>query len=188
MENPSFKRDFIDRAIKKVNHSFYFYDLDLLKHQLNNWQKILPDDITLWYACKANPLSAVLKVFRNHGFGIDVASLGELDQAMASGVKPENILATGPAKSKEYLKSMIDNEVGMIILESTSQAKWLNQAAKEAGKKIKALIRVQLEWTEGESVLGGKDITPFGEDESTWRNFNWQELEHLDILGIHVFQ
>jgi len=188
MEIPTFKREFIDRAIKKVNHSFYFYDLDQLKLQLNNWQKILPDDITLWYACKANPLSAVLKVFRNHGFGIDVASLGELDQAMASGVKPENILATGPAKSKEYLRSMIDNEVGMIILESTSQAKWLNEAAAEASKKIKALIRVQLEWTEGESVLGGKDITPFGEDESTWRTFNWRELEHLDILGIHVFQ
>lgn len=182
------QRHFVDRAIKKVDHSFYFYDLDGLKEQLTQWQRILPEDITLWYACKANPLGAVLKVFRNHNFGIDIASLGELDQALASGIKPDRILATGPAKSKSYMQSLVTNDVGMVILESTNQAKWLNEVAMAEGKKVNVLLRVQLTWPEGESVLGGGQITPFGEDESTWENFKAEDFNHLNVLGLHIFQ
>lgn len=181
-------RSFIDKAIKKVDHSFYFYDLDGLKSQLSNWQRILPDDITLWYACKANPLSAIIKVFRNHNFGIDIASLGELDQALASGVKPTNLLATGPAKSKEYMRSLLNNEVGLIIIESINQAKWLDEVASEMGIKVNVLLRVQLVWHEGESVLGGGQITPFGEDESTWSQFDQRNYKNLNVLGFHIFQ
>ena len=43
--------------------------------------ELLDPDIKLWYACKANPITqAILKIFRNLNFGIDVASQGELDQ------------------------------------------------------------------------------------------------------------
>ena len=60
----------------------------------------LDPDFKLWYACKANPMSAILKIFRNLNFGIDVASQGELDQVLRSGIKADGVLSTGPAKSK----------------------------------------------------------------------------------------
>ena len=128
--------------------------LIFLKNHLGLMSSVLDEDTTLWYACKANPMSAILKVFRNLGFGIDVASTGELDQALRSGIRPENIISTGPAKSKAYLETFLENNVETIVCESINQLKTLNEVSKENKIKSKALLRVQIDWGEGESVLG----------------------------------
>lgn len=181
-------REGIKKTIKRLNSSFFYYDLDGLKSHLNVLSGIIGDDVKLWYACKANPLSAVLKVFRNCSFGIDVASKGELDQVLRSGVLPQHVLATGPSKSKKYLSELLEENVEIIVCESTNQLLWLEEVAKEKNLKPKVLLRVQLDWKEGESVLGGNAVTPFGEDVDGWKNFALKEITHLDIQGIHVFQ
>ena len=147
-------KDKLKRVIKRLDSSFYFYDLDGLKDHLTYMHENKDDSLKLWYACKANPMSPILKIFRNLGFGLDVASQGELEQVLSSGIVPENILSTGPSKSRKYLKSMIRNEVDVIVLESLNQAYWLSEIAEELGVKPKVLLRVQLSWEEGKSVLG----------------------------------
>ena len=103
-------RPHLEKVIKRFHSSFFFYDLDKLNRHLQDLSSTLKltqqTGIKLWYACKANPLSAILKVIRNNGFGVDVASKGELEQVLASGVKPQNILSTGPAKSTQYLREL----------------------------------------------------------------------------------
>ncbi|MBT4790815.1 MAG: PLP-dependent decarboxylase, partial [Halobacteriovoraceae bacterium] len=94
----------IETVMHRFDAPFFFYDLDQLKEHLELMSKDLDPDIKLWYACKANPMSAILKVLRNLNFGIDIASPGELHQAMNSGISSKNILATGPGKSKAYLE------------------------------------------------------------------------------------
>ncbi|EQC43620.1 pyridoxal-dependent decarboxylase, pyridoxal-binding domain protein [Bacteriovorax sp. BSW11_IV] len=178
----------LEKVMKRLDSSFFFYDLDHLKAHLTYMDEVKDSDMKLWYACKANPLSAILKIFRNLNFGVDVASLGELDQVLSSGVEPEDILSTGPAKGKAYLKSLIDNEINVIVLESLNQAYWLDEIAKESNVKPKVLLRVQLAWDEGKSVLGGNAITPFGLDESEWLKLDRSKVTHLDIQGCHVFQ
>jgi diaminopimelate decarboxylase len=178
----------MEKAARRLSHPFFFYDLDGLKSQLESWSKELPPEITLWYACKANPLSAILKVFRNHGFGIDVASSGELLQAVRSGIRPNHIIATGPAKTREYLRELLDNEIETIVVESLSQLRWLDEVAGEKKQRAKVLLRLQLDWDEGTSVLGGNDITPFGEDAATWKTLKGNLPKNVDILGLHVFQ
>ena len=101
---------------------FFFYDLDHLQNHLQYMGRHIAPGIKLWYACKANPMSAILKIFRNLNFGIDIASQGELDQVLRSGIKADGILSTGPAKSKTYLKNLLDNDVRIIVLESFQQA------------------------------------------------------------------
>ena len=49
-------------VIDRFDAPFFFYDLDALKNHLQSMATDLDPDITLWYACKANPMSAVLKV------------------------------------------------------------------------------------------------------------------------------
>ena len=149
---------------------------------------VLDEDTTLWYACKANPMSAILKVFRNLGFGIDVASTGELDQALRSGIRPENIISTGPAKSKAYLETFLENNVETIVCESINQLKTLNEVSKENKIKSKALLRVQIDWGEGESVLGGSQITPFGIGIDDWKKIQIKDFPNVDVVGLHAFQ
>jgi diaminopimelate decarboxylase len=173
---------------QKQESPFFFYDLDFLEHHLKEMSKVLGPDFKLWYACKANPMSAILKVFRNLNFGIDVASQGELDQALRSGVKPHEILSTGPAKSKKYLRALLENDVNIIVLESIQQALDLNEISRALGKKPKALLRVQLSWDGGGSVLGGGEITPFGIGPDEWEEYPFKELHHIEIIGLHAFQ
>lgn len=175
-------------VIDRFNSSFFFYDLDLLKEHLSSMAQILDPDIKLWYACKANPMSAVLKVLRNLGFGVDVASSGELHQALNAGLKGESLIATGPGKSKEYLSHLIKNGVQTIVIESPNQAKWLDEAAKEQNKVVDALVRVQLDWEGGKSVLGGNAVTPFGLGPDDWKQYELLAFKNVNFRGFHIFQ
>lgn len=181
-------REMIKKSISRLDSSFFYYNLDFLKEHLEYISSHLDKDIKLWYACKANPLSAILKVLRNLDFGIDVASIGEMNQVLSSGVKPSEILSTGPGKTKNYLKELLKNDIEIIVLESFNQAYWLDEVAKELGKKPKCLLRVQLDWDEGRSVLGGDDITPFGIGLEDWPKLDKSKTENLNIVGFHVFQ
>jgi diaminopimelate decarboxylase len=174
--------------IKRLDAPFFFYDLDGLNEHLSEMKEICDQETKLWYACKANPLSAILKIVRNLGFGIDVASIGELDQVLSCGIKPAEILSTGPAKSKKYLKTLLEHEVSIIVLESLNQAYWLNDLSAEMNIRPKVLLRTQLSWKRGSSVLGGDEITPFGIPPEQWEKLNPNRVEHLDIQGIHIFQ
>lgn len=183
-------RDHLEKVIKRLDSSFFYYDLDGLKNHLENLSGIMKEDpdITLWYACKANPMSAVLKVFRNHGFGIDVASKGEIDQVLRAGIRPQNMLSTGPSKSRKYLRELLEEDIEIVVCESLNQVYWLNDIAPSFNKRPKVLLRVQMEWEEGSSVLGGNEITPFGEDAATWLTMEKSKINNLEILGLHVFQ
>jgi len=167
---------------------FFFYDLDHLQNHLQYMGRHITPGIKLWYACKANPMSSILKIFRNLNFGIDIASQGELDQVLRSGIKADGILSTGPAKSKTYLKNLLDNDVRIIVLESFQQAFDLNELSKDFKKKPKALLRVQLSWDGGKSILGGENITPFGLGPGDWERHPIKDLTNIDIIGLHAFQ
>jgi len=185
--SPKYFDDLI-KLTKKSSTPFYFYDLDFLVDHLKQMENSIDSDTTLWYACKANPMSAIVKIFRNRGFGIDVASFGELDQVMRSGIRPKNIISTGPAKSSSYLEYFIDSGVETIVIESINQLKDLDLIGKKLHKKINALLRVQLEWSGGKSVLGGDEITPFGIGEEDWKKVDLTKYSNVKIIGLHAFQ
>lgn len=184
--------DSLTKYTKRIGGPFFYYDLDQLAAHLGQMRAALDErglsQVKYWYACKANPLSAILKIFRNLGFGIDIASLGELEQVLGVGIKPHEVIATGPAKSKAYLRALLEEEVETIVLESTQQAYDLDELAEELGLRPKVLLRMQLSFDGGESVLGGNAITPFGIEPQDWIDADWSRLTHLHVLGAHAFQ
>jgi len=173
--------------------AYFVYQLDSLKEHLANLQQ--QDIIKLWFAVKANPLSAIIKTFNNEGFNFDVASSGELAQVLAQGVNPKNILNTGPAKTKKQLTTFVEKGVETFVVESINQLQWLNEAVLESNdagihvNKPTVLLRVQLQWHEGESnPLGGNTLTPFGLSASEWQGIHICDYSGLNICGLHIFQ
>jgi len=173
--------------------AYFVYQLDMLKAHLADLQQ--QDVIKLWFAVKANPLSKIIQTFDDEGFNFDVASSGELTQVLAQGVNPKNILNTGPAKTKKQLKSFIEQGVETFVVESINQLNWLNEAVLEQnainsnGILPTVLLRVQLQWNEGEkNPLGGNSLTPFGLSVSEWSTININEFSALNICGLHIFQ
>ncbi|MFF9472371.1 Y4yA family PLP-dependent enzyme [Streptomyces roseolus] len=61
-------------------------------------------DGRVYYAKKANKAAAWIERCAVNGTGVDVASLGELREALGHGVRGENIVVTGPAKADDLLR------------------------------------------------------------------------------------
>lgn len=167
--------------------AYFVYDLDALKQHLDALQK--QSVIKLWYAVKANPLSSIIQTVNDAGIQFDVASSGELNQVLKQGIAPERILNTGPAKSRAQLKEFLIKGVNTFVVESPNQLIWLEQAAAELGCKPQVLLRVQLQWPEGEkNPLGGNQVTPFGMSVSAWQDIKVYDYPHLELIGLHIFQ
>ena len=168
-------------------HAYFVYQLDDLKKHLMNIQE--QEVIKLWYAVKANPLSRVIQTLDSSGFNFDVASSGELQQVLAQGIAPKRLLNTGPAKSLSQLTEFLTAGVEIFVVESLNQLNWLQQAAKNLNKRPKVLLRVQLQWQEGEkNPLGGNSLTPFGLSIAEWKSIQVDDYPQLELCGLHIFQ
>ena len=173
--------------IREDDAGFFLYDLDYLEQHLS--QLMQQDVIKLWFAVKANPLSRVLETLAQQGFNFDVASQGELTQVLAQGVQADRILNTGPAKSKRQMKAFLTQGVRTFVVESLNQLQWLEQAASELSCRPQVLLRVQLQWAEGEkNPLGGNEVTAFGLSCQEWKSIKVSDFPALNINGLHIFQ
>ena len=171
---------------KKIGAPFFLYDCDALSthiQALSHWP------VSLWYALKANPLSSIIQTLHTQGMKADVASIGELDQALASGIPANNILHTGPAKSMHQLQYFLEKGIRIFIVESHQQLKDLNTLCQQQKQTAQVLLRVQLSWESAHNnVLGGICITPFGLTPTEWENCSLQKYTAVDIFGLHCFQ
>lgn len=166
--------------------SSFVYDLDVLRMHLNRMRE-RHDGLRLWYACKANPLSILLKEIAGASFAFDVASMGELNQVLSIGISPENILVTGPAKSETFLEHALIAGVRIFVIESKLQYKTLERLAGKHSCVPQVLLRLQLDWQDSESsFIGGNTVTPFGMD-LPGAIALLPDVE-LPLLGFHVFQ
>ncbi|HXH29409.1 MAG TPA: hypothetical protein VNJ01_01230 [Bacteriovoracaceae bacterium] len=182
-------REHVQAVINQYGSSFYHYDLDGFEAHLQSIKRILHPDIKVWYATKANPMSMILRVLHKCGFGADVASLGELHQVSSAGFGAQDLIATGPAKSRHYLGSLLSAKVDTIIIESFNQLKDLDELCSKTAIRQNVLLRVQLDWDDDrKSVLGGAQITPFGLDPHQWLVMDVLSFKNVNIIGLHCFQ
>ena len=183
------RSDFVQEAISRLGSSFYLYDLDAFEAHIKDMKSLLSSDIKVWYACKANPLSEILRILNAQNIGVDVASIGELQQTRNAGIRGKNLIATGPAKSRAYLAHLLQAEVSCIVIESINQLKDLNDLCTKLGKRQDVLLRVQMEWNETDSsVLGGTEVTPFGLGIEDWKSTDLSSYKQLNVVGLHSFQ
>ena len=82
-----------------------FVDLDGVAASVEALHRAFPPTVRALhtFAAKANCLVPVLAELRTHGMGCEVASAGELAQALAAGFPPERIVFDSPAKTRADL-------------------------------------------------------------------------------------
>lgn len=67
------------------------------------------------FAAKANTMRRALSLARDCGMGCEVASPGELEQALRSGFTPDNIVFDEPAKTSAVLRKVLEFGVALNI-------------------------------------------------------------------------
>ncbi len=78
-------------------------DLSDVEAKVAHFKKVLPQ-VGIYYAIKANNDPAIIKRINESVRGFDVASLGELEQLIDLGIKPDRIMYSNPVKIPHHIK------------------------------------------------------------------------------------
>src|SRR5699024_1680623 len=177
-----------DLAIRVGTTPFYAYDRRLIDERIQQLRTYLPPEIHIHYALKANPMPALVGHIAPLVDGLDVASLGELQLALDTGISPQTISFAGPGKSNAELTAAL--AAGIIInLESEGEMARLAHLAERQGRRPKVAIRVNPNFelkTSGMKMAGGPK--PFGVDAERVPAMlaRLSELD-MDFHGFHIF-
>lgn len=94
------------------------------------------------FAVKSNPNLAVLRLLAKEGYGADVVSEGEMNRALAAGMKPEDIVFSGVGKTRTELTAAVRAGIGQFNLESEEEGVELSEIAVALGAKAVCTLRV----------------------------------------------
>ncbi|MFC8345068.1 alanine racemase [Streptomyces sp. NPDC057280] len=97
-------------------------------------------DGRVYYAKKANKAAVYAERAAVAGLGVDVASHGELREALAAGVRGEDLVATGPAKADGLLRVAV-LQGALIAVDALDELDRLIALADELGRPARVLLR-----------------------------------------------
>lgn len=92
-----------------------FVDTDAVAEAVHALQAAFPDHFEHMFAAKANTMRRALELVKKLGMGCEVASPGELEQALRAGFEPAEIVFDEPAKTPAVLRKVFDAGVNLNI-------------------------------------------------------------------------
>jgi ornithine decarboxylase len=113
----------------------------------------------VFYAVKANANIDVLQYVVNHGGGLEIASLAELDLSLRAGAHGARIICSNPIKNPLFLQRMADAGVYAVVVDSTYEVEKVAQHAPG----MRVYVRLSVDNTGSVLPLAGK----FGVDGAT---------------------
>ncbi len=148
----------LTRLAQRVGQTpFFAYDRGLLDQRIAHLRAVLPSDIHLHYAIKANPMPAVVQHLCGLVDGFDVASALEMNTVMDTTMAVDRISFAGPGKTADELSRAV--AAGVIIhLESEREADTIDTIAKSFGVEAPVAIRVNPDFelkSSGMKMSGG---------------------------------
>jgi diaminopimelate decarboxylase len=167
---------------------FYAYDRQAIGERVSELRRHLPADLHIHYAMKANPMPAVVAHLVPLVDGLDVASAGELDVALASGAQPATISFAGPGKTaRDHERALA---AGVIVnVESPGELRRFAALAKASGHRGRVAIRVNPDFelkSSGMKMGGGPK--QFGVDAEQVPGLLAElPATALDFMGFHIF-
>jgi diaminopimelate decarboxylase len=169
----------------------YLYDTAPMREKIAHLTDIMPDGVEVFYAMKANPHAAFLGAALEAGAkGIEIASLGEAEKAVAAGFSPAQLIYTGPGKSEEELCWCVSKGIRTIHIESLTEAHRLHAICATLGKTQDVLLRINADFDihEAQTTFSGGS-KKFGVDEEKLGDILPQilALELLHFRGLHVY-
>jgi diaminopimelate decarboxylase len=170
----------------------YVYDLDVIERQVAALRAVLPPQVDLAYAVKANPALAVVAHLGRLGLGADVASGGELELVARAGIPADRVVMTGPGKRTEELSAAVRAGMRAVTVESPGELERLERIAAEADRRVPVMLRAALV-DEGPServrLVGDAGARKFGMDRADLRASARRATAspNLELLGLHAF-
>jgi len=167
---------------------FYAYDRQACSDRVQSLRAAMPRDLSLHYAIKANPMPALIDHMAGLVDGLDVASLGELELALDSGMAADDISFAGPGKREPELRAAVAAGV-TVNAESATEIERLAVIGDQLGIRPRVAVRVNPDYelkSSGMKMGGGP--RQFGIDAEACPQV-LRRIGELDIQfrGLHIF-
>jgi diaminopimelate decarboxylase len=165
----------------------FVYDAVMVERQIRRFRSAFPT-IRLHYAIKANPYLPLLKYITKYVDGFDVASVGEMEMALATGMTARNISFAGPGKRDEELAAAIAAGV-TLNLESEGEAQRALAIGQRLSVRPRLAVRVNPDFEiRGSAMHMGGGAKPFGVDAERVPALVCTLLDAgADWRGFHIF-
>ena len=167
---------------------FYAYDRHIIAERVAKLRAELPDGLRLHYAMKANPMPAVVQYLGSLVDGLDVASAGEMQVALDTGMAPDKISFAGPGKREAELRAAIAAGITLNV-ESPNEVERIALIAEETGLTPHIALRVNPDFelkTSGMKMGGGPKQFGIDAEQIPGALKRVAELG-LDFAGFHIF-
>ena len=168
---------------------FYVYNTAVIDAQLAALRAVLPTEVRLHYAVKANPLPALVEYIAQRVDGFDVASGGELAVALESHLpRGFDVGFAGPGKSLEDIRAGVAAAV-LFQCESVRELRAIAVAGQAAGVRPRVALRINPDITlrgAGQRMGGGP--RPFGIDaEAAPEVLQLMATLPVEFAGFHFY-
>lgn len=165
----------------------FVYDLSQVAARIRQFRAAF-GGIDLHYAIKANSYGPLLKFIANNIEGMDVASGGELDMALAAGMASERISFAGPGKRDEEIRAAIRSGV-TINCESEGEAERALAIGCVEDLSARLAVRVNPDFEiRGSGMRMGGGAKPFGVDAARVPGLVRRIIDRGgDWRGFHIF-
>jgi diaminopimelate decarboxylase len=181
-------RSIVDIAATSGGGPFYVYDRSVMSEKVRELRRTLPGEIHLHYALKANPMPAVAQHMQGLVDGFDVASIAEMEVALAAGVPADHISFAGPGKSEDELRRAAAAGI-TINIESQRELDFLSALPTARARPPRIAVRVNPDFelkTSGMKMGGGPK--QFGVDAELVPAMLRSLAERpLEFRGFHIF-
>jgi len=179
----------LPQLVERVGQTpFYAYDRSVIDTRIAKLRTELPSEIKLHYAMKANPMPVVVQHFAQRVDGLDVASAGELQVALDTGMAPEQISFAGPGKRDAELHTAIAAGITLNV-ESPNELERIAGIAEQTGYRPHIALRVNPDFelkTSGMKMGGGPKQFGIDAEQIPGVLRRVAELD-LDFAGFHIF-
>jgi len=127
----------------EVGTPVYVYSAATIERHYNAFAGALSGvDARVFYAMKANPNLAVLKLLGGLGAGADTVSEGEIRKALAAGIPAGRIVFSGVGKTDAELGFAVETGIYQVNIETEGELLALSRIAAAKGCEQAAVFRI----------------------------------------------
>jgi ornithine decarboxylase len=122
-------RDFL--RLRRPDGPCLVVDLDVVRENFLAFAKALPDS-KVFYAVKANPDPAILKLLAGLGSSFDCASVAEIDMALGAGATADRISYGNTIKKERDIAAAFARGIRLFAVDCAEEVEKIARAAPEA--------------------------------------------------------
>ena len=181
----------VARLAAEFGTPLYIYSASTIERRYRQFAEGLEGlDAKIFYSIKANSNQAVLKLLAGLGAGFDAVSAGEVLRARSAGAPGSDIVFSGVGKTRQELRTGIEEGIRHFNVESESELAALAEIAAAMGASAPVSVRVNPDVDAGthEKISTGKSENKFGVPISRARSIYSKaaSLDGVEIVGVDM--